>query len=495
MIFKELAMKRIIFILIFFHLKAISQQNNTLYFLETPVATTLNPANYTYCKITFGGLLLPITGQLIPYLNINYNNNSFSYKQVIHKGDGLKKDSLIIDVPKIFKNARKVIYADLYLQIPWFYLSYMWKDQWYFSIGMNEKIYIRTNVPKDLLTLIWEGNGQSFLGKDALFSYLGITANWHREYFVGVGTNLNEKIKIGGRLKLLFGKMNVYTKKNFTTFYTNQEDYALTLNTNTIIMQSQPFIDITQFEYDYSGDSIKFDADTTLNLDNAEFKDFRKKVFFNDKNLGLATDLGIVYKYNKNISVYASLLDIGFIRYRQNADGIKVNGEFTFDGWNIQPSLTKNDSLIEENVDNFRDSVIKTFNPQLVSKPYNYWLISRFYIGGTYEINKFFTATLLSRNEFFINRLHSSITLSCLCKPLKWLNFNVSYTIQNNSFNNLGFGFAIKSGFLQTFIVSDNLLGFIWPQSARNINLCMGINWIFGCRKKEYKTLLDTKFI
>lgn len=489
-------MKKVYFFIgIFIFFSTFCQQNNTLYFLETPAAVNLNPANYTNCKISCGGLIQPITGQILPPININYNNNSFAYKQVIHKGVGSKQDSLIVDVNNILNKSKRFIYADIYLQIPWLYFSYIWKDQWYFSIGINEKFYFRTNVPRDLLVLLWEGNGQSFLGKNALFSYSGVTANWHREYFVGIGTQLTDKIKIGGRLKLLFGKMNIYTKKNYTSFYTNENDYALTLTTNTIIMQSQPFIDIKQFEYDYSGDSIKFDADTTLNLSKAEFKDFRKNVFFNSKNTGIATDLGIIYKQNNKVTVYASLLDFGFIRYRQNADGIKVKGEFTFDGWNIQPHLTKNDSLIEENIDRFKDSVIKIFDPQLISKPYNYWIVSRFYVGATYEINKFLSAGILTRSEFFINRLHSSITLSSLFKPLKWLNFNLSYTIQNNTFNNAGLGIAVKSGFLFTYITTDNVFGLIWPQSARNINLHMGINWAFGCKKKEYKALLDTKFI
>ena len=50
-------------------------------------------------------------------------------------------------------------------------------------------------------------------------------------------------------------------------------------------------------------------------------------------------------------------------------------------------------------------------------------------------------------------------------------------------------GFIDKSGKevipCQFYIASDNVLGMIWPQSTKNLNLRFGLNIIFGCYRKE----------
>ncbi len=488
-------MKKLIFIIfnILLIITGYSQQNQTMYFMNIPQANITNPAIYSHCKLTISGLLIPITGQIMPPLYINYNNNAFTYKQFIHHGTGHTSDSLIFDFPQLIDHLKKVNYITFETHIPWLNVGYIWKD-WYFNFSLTERFSTMISIPRDLVVLAWEGNGKSLLDRKAFLSFLGLNLNWYREYYIGAAKSLNNKWTVGGRAKLLFGKANLWFKNNQLTWHTNPADYAYTFNADMLIYESQPFFDITKFEYDYVNDSLMFDSDTLINPDNISFKDFKKKVLFNSKNKGFSIDLGAKYIYNNKITLYASLLDFGFIRYKQ-ADGVKAKGEFYFDGWNIQPLLQKNDSITDKQIDNFRDSVIRIFNPQLVNGPYTYWLTSKLYVGGTYQFNEKYSASLLLRNEYFLRRVHSALTLHGQAKLTKWFSTNLSYTIQNNSFNNVGLGFALKFAFFQWYMVSDNVLGFIWPQSTQNINLRMGMNLIFGCKKKETSTFLNTNFI
>lgn len=70
----------------------------------------------------------------------------------------------------------------------------------------------------------------------------------------------------------------------------------------------------------------------------------------------------------------------------------------------------------------------------------------------------------------------------------------------NNTYDNLGMGFGIKSGPLQFYLVSDyipvtfNQIRFEdngdetiipIPASLRLINLRFGLNWMFGCKQKK----------
>ncbi len=489
-------MKKIIvaFAGIFVSVIGFAQQNQTLYFMSVPQANITNPAIYGPCRLTISGLLVPVSGQVMPPLYLNYNNNGFAYKHFIHHGSGLNSDSLIMDFPLLIQKMRKVNYIGLETQIPWLNVSYIWKN-WYFSFGITEKFNAMISLPRDLFVLAWEGNGKSLLGEKAFLSFLGVNVNWYREYAVGATTKINNKWTVGGRAKLLFGKANLWFKNNQLTWHTNEDDYSYTFDVNMDIRGSQPIYDITKLVYDYANDSLMFEMDTVLNMEDATFADIRKNILFNSKNKGLGFDFGATYKYNDKIMLYASLLDFGFIRYKQNAERITAKGTFTFDGWDIQPYLQGEDSLIEEHTQAFTDSVIKLFDPKHQSKAYNYWLPSRLYIGGTYKLTDKYYVGLLFRNEFYLKRFHSAVTISGNARFTKWFSANVSYTVQNNSFNNVGLGFALKFGFYQWYMVSDNVFGFIFPQSTRNINLRMGMNMIFGCKKKETSTMLNTNFI
>ena len=55
----------------------------------------------------------------------------------------------------------------------------------------------------------------------------------------------------------------------------------------------------------------------------------------------------------------------------------------------------------------------------------------------------------------------------------------------NKSYTNLGLGVALKGGPVQLYIVTDNVLGMIFPQNTKSIQFHFGINLLFGKKKSE----------
>jgi hypothetical protein len=111
-------------------------------------------------------------------------------------------------------------------------------------------------------------------------------------------------------------------------------------------------------------------------------------------------------------------------------------------------------------------------------------LYSKLYLGGTYKFNKSFNAGALFRGEFYHDKLYSSLTLSANAQLLEWFGASLSYSVMHNSIMNVGFGFQIKGGPFQLYMVSDNILAPIFLHATRNINLRMGMNLVFGCKKR-----------
>ena len=59
--------------------------------------------------------------------------------------------------------------------------------------------------------------------------------------------------------------------------------------------------------------------------------------------------------------------------------------------------------------------------------------------------------------------------------------------MMNGSYNNIGFGLATKLGPTQFYVVSDNVMAAIKPNTAHLANIRFGINFLFGCKDKTIK--------
>ncbi len=474
-------------------------QNNTLYFMNSiPQATNINPSVQHQCKMDISGAIVPIAGQFLLPVTINAGINSFAYKDFIYSGTGIKSDSLITafdvqgDADKFLNKLKPTNYISTDFNLSLLHAGYKYKD-YYITFDLNERFEARASFPKDILVLGWEGNGKSFLGNEADLSNFGMSATYFREYAFGVTKELNDKWTVGGKAKMLFGKMNVSTKKSDLTFNTNDNDFAYTIATDMEFNMSNPFMRVDEFQYDNEGDSM---AVSTTDLDPDA-----KSVLMNNNNFGLGVDLGATYKVNDKYSLFASVIDLGYINWKDNTSTFTNKGEFKFDGWDIVPSLQGNDvqyiengdtlSATEHNTDQFVDSLTNIFDIAQNSEAYKTKLTPKIYIGGTYTINEKINVGALVRTDIYKSKLHPSVTLSANTQFTKWFAATVTYSWINNSFANVGFGYMLKAGPVQFYMVTDNVLGAILPETARVANFRMGVNLIFGCKTEGPRSLSD----
>lgn len=474
--------------------QAWSQDSQTMYFMPTvPQSNFINPAIQHECKLNFGGAIIPVTGQLLPPLYLNYGNNAFAYKDVIFKGTDIYSDSLIhpfhpnADAADFFdKKLKSTNFLSFETNITLLTAGYK-VESWYFSFNLAEKINTRFSYPGDLFRLIKEGNGESFLGNEVDLSNFGINATHYREWSFGASKKINTKLTVGGHLKLLFGKANVNVKKSDLTFKTAETDFAYTIAGDMQVNMSQPFTAFKNVYYDNVNDSLVFDTES-LDFDGAKY-------MLNNKNFGLGLDFGATYELNDEITLHGSIIDFGFIKWKDNVTNLAAEGKFTYDGlWDyvdyMNPALDT-DSITDAQISNFTDSLARSFKIQHTSDSYTTFLTTKLYIGGTYKVNDKLNFGVLSRSELYGKKLRSALTVSVNTRLTKWFAASTSYSIMNNSFANVGLGLVLKGGPFQFYWITDNVLAPFLPETVRNANFRMGINWIFGCKKKAAKTLID----
>ena len=221
-------------------------------------------------------------------------------------------------------------------------------------------------------------------------------------------------------------------------------------------------------------------------------------------NLGFAVDLGAEYRFGDRASLSASVIDLGFIKWKEDVYSFSQDGKFEFKGIDLSDGILSEDfdSTMDEYFDDLGDSIIDIFEVKASDDPYTTWLPTKIYIGGTYHLTRNVSIGLLSRSEIYSGKIRQSLTLSANTLLANFLSFSVSYSMMNYSYNNLGIGFALRGGPIQLYFVTDRIplkysmlefsdnggttkIPMFFDQ--RTLNFRFGLNLTFGCKEKGLK--------
>lgn len=448
--------KKLPILLLLISIYAAGQQNQQLYFMHyLPESNFLNPAVQSECKWFIG---LPI----ISSVHFNYANSVLSYRTLFSKGnDGAYHPEIDRTVNQLGR--RSFVGVEFHTTL--LALGYRHEDK-YFIFSVIEKVNAPVTIPRQIFQLGWKGNSQ-FEGEDAGIKGTATYLMHYREYALGYSKVNQNGDLVGIKAKLLFGKLNLSTPKTDLSLYTDENTFDLRLHGDLKANMSAPVI-LTQDGNQIS--NAEFDENTTV-----------KNYLLNRKNWGLAVDLGIIHEYNENITLAASILDLGFIRWRSNLTNVTTSGDFRYTGIPF-------DSVDTENyLDNFFSSYTDSVDFEITHDPYFTLLPIKMYAGARYTLSDKLTANGLLSGTLYRSKLLTGLTLSLDYNPFRHFHIIGSYSMMYRSFKIAGLGFSMGQGPVQFYLLSDNVCGFIWPLSARNINLRFGLNINLGCNIKSPK--------
>jgi outer membrane protein OmpA-like peptidoglycan-associated protein len=441
-----------------------AQQNLTLYNMEViPQRIHTNPAFFpNYSKINIDVLpLYPVT-----YLNLS--NSGFKYNDLIRRR---ADDSLYVDFNNMVSKLSKNNYLTTALQIDILSFGFRVKQN-YFSFNATEKVNVRFRYPKGFMEFLSKGNG-NLLGEDVNFNF-GLDATHYREYGLGYARKLmDERLTVGARFKYLYGMENISTAKSDISLTTDPNDFSLTAKSDIKINMS--------------------------GLDSSSFNTIGNNIpayLFQRKNTGFAIDLGGQYKITEKISVNASVVDLGFIKWKDNSNmtlqSKNPEGSFTFSGVDLNDLISKDTT--KDPLTELTDSLTKTFGLDTVRGTYTTRLASQIYAGGNYYFTPKTNVGLLLYGQVFDKQIHPGVALSFNQRLGRWFNYSVNYSIYNRSYTNVGLGMALNLGFIQWFLITDNILAPILPQITKNVHIHTGVSWTFGRKEdKDKDGIVDKK--
>lgn len=444
-------MKKILALLaLLVSVNVIAQQNLTLYGLkETSQAFNLNPGfrqkNRVYISLPLG------------FQNIYLNHSGFTLNNLLTPNG----DSLEINPSNALSHMAKKnsINLDMYQELIGF--GFKFKKNNFLSFSVNHHTRVNFMYPKDLFNFTILGNGSSdLLGKRLSLNGLGIDATDYLDYVVGYNRNINSKLTVGGRLKLISGVANITTKRSELGITTDASTFNITLDGKMQINSSNAL----------------YFADTTNGTNGIDGSQIASNLF-NFKNLGLGIDLGASYKLTDKINVSASILDLGFITWKTNTQNYISNDvNYTFKGVDLHAVAF--DSL--DAGKQFADTLQSIFKAEANHDKYKTSLHTRFYLGGSYQVTKYLNGSATLYNDFNKTRYRAGLALAANITLKNWLAFSLNYSMFGRAYNNVGLGLNLKGGPIQFFLATDNIMAVVNPASAKNFHISTGINIVVG---------------
>jgi len=400
-------------------------------------------------------------------IDLSANTNNWGYSDLIHKGMGQRADSLVFDLNKFTSALGETNFINE--STGFTFLEGGFKSgKNFFALSYTEKEVAELFFHKNLVKLINYGN-YPYIGSSFRSGSFGINAQHYRELAFLFSREMDKKITLGVSAKILFGLGAVHTNGlNFTVASPPNGSY-LDLTASGKADISAP----VEFRYNGSG-AVKSVTD-----------DFEWKSYLtNFSNPGLAVDLGISYRANKKLELSASLIDIGIIAWNDNTTRFNELGQFRYKGIKIgDPTV----SDLEDLVTQVSDSLNNKFSPAHSGKSFSTFLPIKLYLGGEYSFSDKISLAGLARIRAFNNYLRTSFTASANMLIWKGLSLSGTYSIMESTLDNLGAGIGFRGGPFQLYAASDNIFSPFYPSQAKNMNLRLGINFIFSDRQKEIR--------
>ncbi len=434
-------------------------QQNILYFMNgIQQSNELNPAiqNDSKVFVAFPGL---------SNINLNFAHTGFTYNDLFRPGSGLKKDSLIIDIDNVKGKLKKNNYIVPEFNVTLFGFGF-WVKENYFSFSLSSKLKSYFAYPKSLMTLA-EGNGNN-IGEDnpLRVENFGPHAIAYSELAFGMSRQIDDKLTVGGKMKILLGHLAVTTKKTDIALYTAEEEknYALRLETD--------------FDVSVAG-AMKVTKDKEGYVEDVEIDE---ENIFSMKNKGIAFDLGATYQLNDKIKLYASITDLGYIKWKKDTHKFYQKGKFNFEGVEVNPIYDDVDNIGED----LKDSIENYLQFEENSDKFTTWLGTNIYLGGTYELTKGINLGVLSKTYFYNKKPHQGLILSANFTPVKWFSGTLSYSMINRSYSNIGLGMGVRLGGMQIYMLTDYMTG-LKLKKAKSMGFQLGVNLYFGKKEKTTK--------
>ena len=494
----------VFFMMLVCTLSANAQFLRTSYFMEgTHYRQQLNPA----LTPTKGYFNLPVIGAV----NATVGSTSLGYQDIIDIIDDGDDFYTKPDFMNRLKDNNKlnVNFSTEILSAGW----YKGKNFWSFNIGLRTDI--GANLTKNMFTFLNEMETVEENWRNSNYDISGqrLNINAYTEVGLGLSRQINSRLTVGARVKALLGIGNMELKLNKVAMNANlpndaeitkwsSESYWSSMTPSQAAQAAQELKD--KFNNYHANLTVGAELKSSfkgLELKEEEGKDYVTDFDFDSGKLGIAgygfgIDLGASYKILDNLTVSASVLDLGFISWSKsstkiasaNPDPIDIKGSTYANMVNPNDPNTVMNAVnqLQNDAQGYMDrvtngDVLDYDMLQLevgdAKEPRKSRLASTLVLGAEYGFfNNKLAVGVLSTTRFVQPDALTELTFSANYRPKSWFNVALSYSAIQSA--GKSFGLGLKLG--PVFVGTDYMfLG----KNSNSVNGFVGVSIPLGGRK------------
>ena len=494
----------VFFIMLVCTLSANAQFLRTSYFMEgTHYRQQLNPA----LTPTKGYFNLPVIGAV----NATVGSTSLGYQDIIDIIDDGDDFYTKPDFMNRLKDNNKlnVNFSTEILSAGW----YKGKNFWSFNIGLRADI--GANLTKNMFTFLNEMETVEENWRNSNYDISGqqLNINAYTEIGLGLSRQINSRLTVGARVKALLGIGNMELKLNRVARSANlpsdqqinqwsSESYWNSMTPSQAAQAAQELKD--KFNNYHANLTVGAELKSSfkgLELQEEEGKDYVTDFDFDSGKLGIAgygfgIDLGASYKILDNLTVSASVLDLGFISWSKsstkiasaNPDPIDIKGS-TYANMvdpNNPNTVMNAVNQLQNDAQGYMDRVTNgdvldydmlQLEVSDAKESRKSRLASTLVLGAEYGFfNNKLAVGVLSTTRFVQPDALTELTFSANYRPKSWFNVALSYSAIQSA--GKSFGLGLKLGPL--FVGTDYMfLG----KNSNSVNGFVGVSIPLGGRK------------
>lgn len=452
-----------------------AQYLRSSYFMEgTSARLQLNPG----LQPTKGYFNMPIIGSF----NMSASSNVLGTSDII---DLMNSGSDLYSNDKLFNRLKADNRLNVNLNTD--ILSFGWyRGKGFWSVNVGLRADFGAALAKDMFSMMRTMNGfalEDVAGTNQSYSLSNQTLNMkaYAEIGLGYSRRITEKLTVGGRVKVLLGLARA--EMNINQFDLNLDvpnpQYA-----NYADYESRGELSPSDWygsHYDYSangnvittlkGGGMTFDNDGMIDNFDLDAGDL------GIAGSGFGIDLGASYKVWDNLTVSASILDLGFLKWKESETTVAtVSGEAheTIDASNY-------DRYIGGDFLSFERFDFEEGSPEKVKTKIR--LYSTLLLAGEYGLlNNKLSVGAMYTARFAEPKTLNELTFLATFRPKNWLNAAISYSPIQASGKSIGL--AVKLGPL--FVGTDYMF---FGGNSKSVNGFLGISFPLGGKAKPFSEL------
>lgn len=423
-----------------------------------------------------GYINLPVIGTL----NATVNSSSLGYQDILDIIDNSSDGDYFMSQDFLNRldatNNLNVNLSTDIISAGW----YKGKNFWSFNIGLRNDI--GATIPRNVFEFMRNMNDRSLNVFDLAnmnqeFGGQSLEINSFAEVGLGFARDINDRLTIGGKVKALLGignmKLNVenisvssqITGVNMDDIWNGNEidptniNGEAHINVSASLESSSKLLELQQVT---EGQGEPY-------IDNIDFGSFGFAGY------GAAIDLGVSYRLLKNLTLSASVLDLGFIKWsKSNTHVATAAADQVYDKNNINEFVNTVQSGEVLNFD-----MLNLRMDENAAKSRTTKLTSTVVVGAEYALLKnWLVLGALYTGRFAQPKTINELSVSANIRPANNFNVAVSYSLLQGAGKT--FGAAVKLG--PVFVGTDYMF---FGKNTKNVNAYIGFSIPLNKQKKS----------